>query len=97
MTIAEATVEKVYSIVALAINQKGAVIYPIIDHRVWAVWDNDKWQSTDLEVCIVEQGLGFIWEDDTFKISSACFNTNECVSHFEVHPEETVKEGIVVD
>ncbi|NP_001159385.1 uncharacterized protein LOC422926 [Gallus gallus] len=94
LTVVEARIEKVYPIVALGINTNGSVVYPL-DHRMWARVSDRKWQSVDLEACILEQGLGFICEDDALKASDVCFDTSEGVCHFEINPRSNNKTMLV--
>nr|XP_010297308.1 PREDICTED: uncharacterized protein LOC104632952 [Balearica regulorum gibbericeps] len=90
LTVAEAHIEKVYPIVALGVNTNGSVVYPL-EHRMWARVSRGKWQSVDLEACILERGLGFICEDDALKASDVCFDTKEGVCHFEINPQSRNK------
>lgn len=94
LTVAEARIEKVYPIVALGVNTNGSVVYPL-DHRMWARVSDKKWQSVDLEACILERGLGFICEDDALKASDVCFDTREGVCHFEINPQSNNKTVLV--
>ncbi|XP_071413119.1 uncharacterized protein [Pithys albifrons albifrons] len=94
LTVAEARVEKVYPIVALGVNTNGSVVYPL-DHRMWARVSDGKWQTVDLEACILERGLGFICEDDALKASDVCFDTKEGVCHFEINPQSSSKTTLV--
>lgn len=94
LTVAEARIEKVYPIVALGVNTNGSVVYPL-DHRMWARVSDKKWQSVDLEACILERGLGFICEDDALKASDVCFDTSEGVCHFEINPQSNNKTVLV--
>ncbi|KAK4818000.1 hypothetical protein QYF61_004113 [Mycteria americana] len=94
LTVAEARIEKVYPIVALGVNTNGSVVYPL-DHRMWARVSDGKWQSVDLEACILERGLGFICEDDALKASDVCFDTKEGVCHFEINPQSSNKTMLV--
>ncbi|XP_064007761.1 uncharacterized protein LOC135179645 isoform X2 [Pogoniulus pusillus] len=94
LTVAEAHIEKVYPIVALGVNTNGSVVYPL-EHRMWArVWGG-KWQSVDLEACILERGLGFICEDDALRASDVCFDTKEGVCHFEISPHSSNRTVLV--
>ncbi|XP_067153359.1 uncharacterized protein [Apteryx mantelli] len=90
LTVEDATIEKVYPIVALGINTNESVVYPL-DHRMWARVSDKKWQTVDLEACILERGLGFICEDDALKASDVCFDTKEGVCHFEINPQSNNK------
>ncbi|XP_027758309.1 uncharacterized protein LOC114067216 [Empidonax traillii] len=94
LTVAEARIEKVYPIVALGVNTNGSVVYPL-DHRMWARVSGGKWQTVDLEACILERGLGFICEDDALKASDVCFDTKEGVCHFEINPQSGNKTMLV--
>uniref|UniRef100_A0A8C3RGZ0 Uncharacterized protein n=1 Tax=Cyanoderma ruficeps TaxID=181631 RepID=A0A8C3RGZ0_9PASS len=94
LTVAEARIEKVYPIVALGVNTNGSVVYPM-DHRMWARVSDGKWQTVDLEACILERGLGFICEDDALKASDVCFDTKEGECHFEINPQSSNKTMLV--
>ncbi|KAJ7403867.1 hypothetical protein WISP_148925 [Willisornis vidua] len=94
LTVVEARVEKVYPIVALGVNTNGSVVYPL-DHRMWVRVSDGKWQTVDLEACILERGLGFICEDDALKASDVCFDTKEGVCHFEINPQSSSKTTLV--
>ncbi|KAM4673958.1 uncharacterized protein AAGF69_002726 [Amazona ochrocephala] len=94
LTVTEARIEKVYPVVALGVNTNGSVVYPL-DHRMWARVSDGKWQSVDLEACILERGLGFICEDDALKASDVCFDTREGVCHFEINPQSSNKTVLV--
>ncbi|XP_059701393.1 uncharacterized protein LOC132326766 [Haemorhous mexicanus] len=94
LTVAEARIEKVYPIVALGVNTNGSVVYPL-DHRMWARVSDGRWETVDLEACILERGLGFICEDDALKASDVCFDTKEGVCHFEINPQSSNKTMLV--
>ncbi|XP_066405256.1 uncharacterized protein [Molothrus aeneus] len=94
LTVAEARIEKVYPIVALGVNTNGSVVYPL-EHRMWARVSDGRWETVDLEACILERGLGFICEDDALKASDVCFDTKEGVCHFEINPQSSNKTMLV--
>ncbi|XP_068023774.1 uncharacterized protein [Melanerpes formicivorus] len=94
LTVAEAHIEKVYPIVALGVNTNGSVVYPL-EHRMWARVSGGRWQSVDLEACILERGLGFICEDDALRASDVCFDTREGVCHFEISPQGSNRTVLV--
>ncbi|XP_063003945.1 uncharacterized protein LOC134413832 isoform X2 [Melospiza melodia melodia] len=63
LTIRNASVHLVFPAIALGLNHDGDVLYPT-EHRGWAHQVDDKWQTVNLETCIVRDKQGFICESN---------------------------------
>ncbi|XP_075595288.1 uncharacterized protein LOC142599302 [Balearica regulorum gibbericeps] len=87
LTISNATKYSIYPIIALGINHNGTILYPS-EHRVWARKMNEKWQTVNLESCIVREQQGFVCEGNAIEAQDICLDTEQNICHFEVHPNE---------
>ncbi|XP_036261996.1 uncharacterized protein LOC118701477 [Molothrus ater] len=94
LTIRNASVHLVFPVIALGINHDGAVLYPI-EHRGWARQFDDKWQTVDLESCIIREQLGFICEGNGIIAQDICLDTEQNICHFEIRPNETSKRVLI--
>ena len=54
VTIQNASVKTTYPMVVLGLNHNGTVLYPP-EHRVWAQRDNNKWQTVEVDPCMVQE------------------------------------------
>ncbi|XP_076194341.1 uncharacterized protein LOC143160464 [Aptenodytes patagonicus] len=88
LTIHNASVYTIYPIIALGLNHNGTILYPS-EHRVWAQQNGNKWQTVDVNACVVREQQGFICESNTIKAQDICLDTEQSVCHFEIHPDET--------
>lgn len=52
LTMHNASIYIIYLIIALGLNHNEAILYPF-EHRVWARKMDEKWQTVNLESCIV--------------------------------------------
>ena len=87
VTIQNASVKTIYPIIALGLNHNGTVLYPL-EHRVWAQRDNNRWQTVEVDACVVRGQQGFICKSNTIKAQDICLDTEQNVCHFEIHPKE---------
>uniref|UniRef100_A0A8D2P6W1 Envelope glycoprotein n=1 Tax=Zosterops lateralis melanops TaxID=1220523 RepID=A0A8D2P6W1_ZOSLA len=87
LTISNASVHLIFPIIALGINHDGAILYPS-KHREWARQTGEKWQTINLESCIVREHQGFICESNAIIAQDICLDTEQNICHFEVHPNE---------
>ncbi|XP_074875776.1 uncharacterized protein LOC142026553 [Buteo buteo] len=94
LTIRNASVYTIYPIVALGLNHHGTVLYPL-EHRVWARQNGNKWQTVDVDACVVQEQQGFICESNTIKAQDICLDTEHNICHFEIHPDETPETVLV--
>ncbi|XP_063277375.1 uncharacterized protein LOC134563397 [Prinia subflava] len=83
LTIQNASVYSVFPVIALGLNHDGAVLYPS-EHREWARQVGKKWQTVNLEACIVREQQGFICEGNAIRAQDICLDTEQNVCHFEV-------------
>ena len=90
LIIRNATVYVIHLIIALGLNLEKTVLYPS-EHRTWARMENGKWQSVNLESCVTQQQQGFICESNTIEAQDVCFNTEQGICHFEIHPNTSQK------
>ncbi|KAK4810571.1 LOW QUALITY PROTEIN: hypothetical protein QYF61_004534 [Mycteria americana] len=94
LTIHNASVYTIYPIIALGLNHNGTILYPL-EHRVWAQRNGNKWQTVDVNACVVREQQGFICESNTLKAQDICLDTEQNVCHFEIRPYE-VPETVLV-
>ncbi|XP_067170013.1 uncharacterized protein [Apteryx mantelli] len=94
LTIRNASVYTIYPIIALGLSHNGTILYPI-EHRVWAQRNRNKWQTVDVNACVVREQQGFICESNTIKAQDICLDTEQNVCHFEIHPDETPETVLV--
>ncbi|XP_053911664.1 uncharacterized protein LOC128850707 isoform X1 [Cuculus canorus] len=94
LTIHNASVFLIYPVYALGLNHNGTILYPF-EHRAWAQRVNDKWQTVDLESCIVREQLGVICENNAIRTQDFCLDTDQKVCHFEVRPEANTRTVII--
>ncbi|XP_075595325.1 uncharacterized protein LOC142599343 [Balearica regulorum gibbericeps] len=94
LTISNATKYSIYPIIALGINHNGTILYPS-EHRVWARKMNEKWQTVNLESCIVREQQGFVCEGNAIEAQDICLDTEQNICHFEVHPNENPETILV--
>ncbi|XP_063280697.1 uncharacterized protein LOC134565168 isoform X2 [Prinia subflava] len=94
LTISNASVYTIFPIIALGLNHDGATLYPL-EHREWARQVDKKWQTVNLESCIVREQQGFICESNAIAARDICLDTEQNICHFEVHPNETSETVLV--
>ncbi|XP_064591958.1 uncharacterized protein LOC135459657 [Zonotrichia leucophrys gambelii] len=94
LTIRNACVHLVFPVIALGLNHDGAVLYPT-EHRGWARQVNDKWQTVNLESCIVREQQGFICESNAIAAQDICLDTEENICHFEIRPYEDTQTVLI--
>ncbi|XP_071895524.1 uncharacterized protein [Anas platyrhynchos] len=94
LTIRNATVYVIHPILALGLNHEKTVLYPS-EHRTWARMENGKWQSVNLESCVTREQQGFICESNTIDAQDVCFDTEQGICHFEIHPNTSQKTVLV--
>ncbi|KAK4811160.1 hypothetical protein QYF61_019791 [Mycteria americana] len=94
LTIHNASVYTIYPIIALGLNHNGTVLYPL-EHRVWAHRNGNKWQTVDVNACVVREQKGFICESNTIKAQDICLDTEQNVCHFEIQPDEAPETVLV--
>ncbi|XP_068524887.1 uncharacterized protein [Anas acuta] len=94
LTISNATVYNVYPIIALGLNHNGTILYPK-EHKVWAHQKGGKWQTIDVNACIVREQKGFICESNTLESQDICLDTEQNICHFEIHPNETLETVLI--
>lgn len=82
-----------YPIILSGLNPNQTVLCPL-EHRVWAQWDGNKWQTTDVNACVVQERKGFIHESNTIRAQDICLDV-EHVCHFEIYPDETPKTILI--
>ncbi|KAK4818868.1 hypothetical protein QYF61_021073 [Mycteria americana] len=89
LTIHNASKYTIYPIrIVLGLNHNGTIFCPL-EHRVWAQRNRNKWQTVDVNACIVWEQQGFICESNTIKAQDICFDTEQNICHFEIQPNET--------
>lgn len=66
-----------------------ATVLALLEHRVWAQQNGNKWQTVDVDACVVQEQQGFICESNTLKVQDICLDTEQIICHFEIHPDET--------
>lgn len=94
LTIRNAIIYTIHPIIALGLNNEGAVLYPS-EHRAWARMMNGKWQTVNLESCATREQQGFICESNTIDAQDICLDTEQSICHFEIHPD-TSQETVLV-
>ncbi|KAK4810466.1 hypothetical protein QYF61_004246 [Mycteria americana] len=94
LTIHNASVYTIYPIIALGLNHDGTILYPL-EHRVWAQQNGNKWQTVDVNACVVREQQGFICESNTIKAQDICLDTEQNVCHFEIQPDEAPETVLV--
>ena len=94
LTISHASVNVIYPIIALGLNQNGAILYPF-EHRVWAQKVGEKWQTVDLESSIVQEQQGFVCEGTTIRAQDICLDTTQNICHFETRPDDNPETVLV--
>ncbi|KAK4828276.1 hypothetical protein QYF61_024941 [Mycteria americana] len=83
LTIHNASVHTIYPIIALGLNHNGTVLYPL-ERRVWAHRNGNKWQTVDVNACVVREQQGFICESNTIKAQDICLDTEQNVYNITV-------------
>ncbi|KAK4832914.1 hypothetical protein QYF61_026557 [Mycteria americana] len=71
----------------LGLKYNGAILYPL-EHRAWAQRNGNKWQTVDVNVCVVWEQRGFISEN-------ICLDTEQNICNFEIHPDEAPETVLV--
>ncbi|XP_055648759.1 uncharacterized protein LOC129783095 [Falco peregrinus] len=94
LTIRNAVIITIHPIVALGINHNGVLLYPF-EHRTWARKTGDKWQTVDLESCIMREQQGFLCESNTIMAQDTCLDTDQKICHFEARPNANLKTVII--
>lgn len=94
LTIRNASVHSIFPIIALGLNHDGAILCPF-EHREWARQISEKWQTVNLETCIVREQQGFICESNAIRAQDICLDTEQNVCNFEIHPNETPETVLV--
>ncbi|XP_068521809.1 uncharacterized protein [Anas acuta] len=94
LTVSNATIYNVYPIIALGLNHNGTILYPK-EHKVWAHQKGGKWQTIDVNACIVREQKGFICESNTLESQDICLDTDQNICHFAMHPNETLETVLV--
>lgn len=46
----------------IGLNHNGTIFYPV-EHTVWAQQNRNKWQTVEVNMCIVQEEQGFICEE----------------------------------
>ena len=94
LTIYNATLYPIYPAIALGLNHNGAILYPF-EHRAWARKVDEKWQTVNLESCIVREQQGFICEGNAIEAQDVCLDTEQNICHFEIHPNENPETVLI--
>lgn len=94
LTIRNASVHLTVPIIALGLNHNAAILYPF-QHREWARQTGKKWQTVNLETCIVREQQGFICESSAIRPQDICLDTEQNICHFEIHPNK-IPETVLV-
>uniref|UniRef100_A0A8C3PND6 Uncharacterized protein n=1 Tax=Calidris pygmaea TaxID=425635 RepID=A0A8C3PND6_9CHAR len=94
LTIRDASVYTIYPIIALGLNHNETILYPL-EHRVRAQWNGNKWQTVDVDACVVREQQGFICESNTIKAQDVCLDTKQNVCHFEIHLNENPETVLI--
>ncbi|XP_042748656.1 LOW QUALITY PROTEIN: uncharacterized protein LOC122192214 [Lagopus leucura] len=94
LMISNASVYTIYPIIALGLNHGETTLYPI-EHRIWALQKNEKWQTVDVSSCAMREQQGFICESNTFETQDICFDTEQNICHFEVQPGRMFESMLV--
>ncbi|XP_069631692.1 uncharacterized protein [Haliaeetus albicilla] len=94
LTIYNATIYQIYPIIALGLNHNGTILYPS-EHRVWARKVDEKWQTVNLESCIVREQQGFVCEGNAIEAQDICLDTEQNICHFEIHPNENPETVLI--
>lgn len=81
LTIRNALVHNIYSIIAQGLNHNGVIFYPL-ENRVWAQQNRKKWQTVDVSSCAVWEQEGFICESNTIKTQDICLDTEQNICYF---------------
>lgn len=84
----------IYQTIALGLNHNGAALYPI-EHRVQARQKGNKWQTVEVNACIMREQQGFICESNTIKAQDICLDTEQNLCHFVTHPHENPETILV--
>lgn len=87
LTVSNVSVHLIFPIIALGLNHDGAILYPS-EHREWDRRMGEKWQTVNLESCIVREQQGFICESNAIIAQDICLDTEQNTCHFEIHPNE---------
>ncbi|XP_069631209.1 LOW QUALITY PROTEIN: uncharacterized protein [Haliaeetus albicilla] len=95
LTIYNATIYPIYPIIALGLNHNGTILCPS-EHRVWARKVDEKWQTVNLESCIVREQQGFVCEGNAIEAQDICLDTEQNICHFEIHPNENPETVLYV-
>lgn len=66
-----------------------------IQRRVWAQQNGDKWQTVTVDVCVVQEQQGFIWESNTTNAQDICLGTEQNICHFEIHRAEMLETVLI--
>ncbi|KAI6068094.1 Protein NYNRIN [Aix galericulata] len=85
LIISNATVYHVYPIIALGLSHNGTMLLRI-KYKIWAHQKEGKWQTIDMNACIVHEQKGFICESNTPEAQDICLDTEQNICHFERHP-----------
>uniref|UniRef100_A0A8C5TKU6 Integrase catalytic domain-containing protein n=1 Tax=Malurus cyaneus samueli TaxID=2593467 RepID=A0A8C5TKU6_9PASS len=94
LTIRNASVYSVFPIIAFGLNHGKTVLYPF-EHKQWAHQIDKKWQTVNLEACIVREQQGSICESNTLEAQDICLDTEQNIYHFEIHPKENPKTVLI--
>lgn len=94
LTIGNATVYVIHPIIALGLNHEGTLLYPS-EHRAWAQMVEKKWQTVNLESCIMKEQQEFICESNTIDAEDVRLDFEQGICHFEVHPDSDQKTVLV--
>ena len=90
MTICSALVYTTYPVIALGLNHHGTVLCPL-ERRVQAQQKVNKWQTVNVDACVVREQQGFICESNTIKAQDICLDTEQNICHFEIHSMKPLK------
>lgn len=88
LIIYNASVHSIYPIIMLGQNHYRNVLYPLV-HRLWAQLNESKWQTLGVDAGVECEQQGFICENSNIKSQDICLDTEQCICHFEMHPDET--------
>ena len=94
LTVHNTTIYQIYPVISLKLNHNGTILYPS-EHRVWARKVNKKWQTVNLEPCIVRGQQGIICEGNAIEAQDICLDIEQNIYHFEVHPNESPKTVLI--
>jgi len=78
----------------LGLIHHGTVLY-LLEHRVWAQQNGNKWQTVGVAACVVQNQQGFLCESNSIKAQDVCRDTEQNFCRLEMHPDETPETVLV--